>query len=192
VRLGQAIGPEAIRQLHHRIVAQARERQVIRGQKMRVDTTVVECNIHYPTDSGLLNDGARVLTRTMKKIEQKAGGLKRKVRNRLRSVTKRVIAIAHALRHKGPKGEEKRKREYRELLHTTRQILNDTRRILQEVDEMPRHRQAKLRELCEPMRAMAEDVRRVVRQTKARIFRGHYSVARKNRKPVRTAHRNHP
>jgi eukaryotic-like serine/threonine-protein kinase len=34
VRLGQAIGPEAIRQLHHRIVAQARERQVIRGQKI--------------------------------------------------------------------------------------------------------------------------------------------------------------
>ena len=68
---------------------------------MRVDTTVVESNIHYPTDSGLLDDGARVLTRTMKKIEQKAGGLKRKIRNRKRSVTKRVIAIAHALRHKG-------------------------------------------------------------------------------------------
>ena len=47
---------------------------------MRVDTTVVESNIHYPTDSGLLNDGARVLTRTMKRIEQKAGGLKTKIR----------------------------------------------------------------------------------------------------------------
>lgn len=38
-----------------------------------VDTTVVESNIHYPTDSGLLDDGARVLTRTMKKFEQRAG-----------------------------------------------------------------------------------------------------------------------
>jgi IS5 family transposase len=45
---------------------------------MRVDTTVVESNIHYPTDSGLLNDGARVLTRMMKKIEQKTGGLQKK------------------------------------------------------------------------------------------------------------------
>jgi hypothetical protein len=39
-----------------------------------------------------LGDGTRVLTRTMKKIEQKAGGLKRKVRDRMRSVRKRVLA----------------------------------------------------------------------------------------------------
>jgi len=35
---------------------------------MRVDTTVTETNIHYPTDSSLLGDGVRVLIRTMKKI----------------------------------------------------------------------------------------------------------------------------
>src|SRR5262249_7623172 len=68
--------------------------QIVRGRQMRVDTTVVESNIHYPTDSGLLNDGTRALTRTMKKIEQKAGGLQKKIRDRKRSVTKRVIAIA--------------------------------------------------------------------------------------------------
>ena len=53
VRLGHAVGPEAIRELHDRLVAVARERKIIRGRKMRVDTTVVESNIHYPTDSGL-------------------------------------------------------------------------------------------------------------------------------------------
>jgi len=143
IRLGQAVGSEAIRELHHRIVSLAQERKVVRGRKMRVDTTVVESNIHYPTDSGLLQDGARVLTRSMKQIEQKAGGLKRKVRNRMRSVTKRVIAIAHALRHKGPEGEGKRKREYRELLSLTRRILNDTGRVLQEVEAMPRRRRRK-------------------------------------------------
>jgi transposase, IS5 family len=79
---------------------------------MRVDTTVVESQIHYPADSGLLNDGARVLTRTMKKIKQKTGGLKRRVRSRMRSVTKRVIAIGHALRQKGTEGELKRHKEY--------------------------------------------------------------------------------
>ncbi|HWS96800.1 MAG TPA: transposase, partial [Candidatus Methylomirabilis sp.] len=66
LRLGQAIGPETIRELHDRIVGLAQERGVIQGRKLRVDTTVIESNIHYPTDSGLLNDGARVLTRTMK------------------------------------------------------------------------------------------------------------------------------
>jgi len=58
VRLGQAIGAEAIRELHDRIVALAQQRRVVQGRKLRVDTTVVESNIHYPTDSGLLNDGA--------------------------------------------------------------------------------------------------------------------------------------
>lgn len=172
VRLGQAIGPETIRELHDRLVAIAQERKVIRGGKMRVDTTVVESNIHYPTDSGLLNDGARVLTRTMKKIEQKAGGLKRKIRDRKRSVTKRVIAIAHALRHKGPEGEEKRKREYRELLQVTGRILSDTRRVLQEVDGLSRRRRGRVRGLCKQLETMADRVRSVVRQTKARIMGG--------------------
>ena len=65
VRLRQAIGAETVRELHDRIVSLARQRHVIQGRKMRVDPTVVESNIHYPTDSGLLNDGARVLTRIM-------------------------------------------------------------------------------------------------------------------------------
>src|SRR2546430_11308184 len=87
VRLGQAIGPETVRELHDRIVALAQERRVIQGRKMRVDTRGGESNIHYPTDSGLLKDGARVLPRTMKRMEQKEGGLERKDRKRMRSVT---------------------------------------------------------------------------------------------------------
>lgn len=172
VRLGQAIGADRIRELHNRIVALAQKRGVVRGRKMRVDTTVVETNVHYPTDSGLLNDGTRVLTRTMQKIEQKAGGLKNKVRNRMRSVTKRVIAIAHALRHKGTEGEQKRKREYRQLLCLTRQVLNDTRKVLQEVQSLPPARRRRVGGLGEQLQTMAGRVRQVVRQTKARIFAG--------------------
>jgi IS5 family transposase len=52
---------------------------------MRVDTTAVETNVHYPTDSSLLGDGARVLTRTMKKVEKATGGLKKRIRDRMRS-----------------------------------------------------------------------------------------------------------
>lgn len=120
----------------------------------------------------MLNDGTRVLTRTMKKIEQKAGGLKRKVRNRMRSVTKRVIAIGLALRHKGPEGELKRKEQYRQLLRLTRQILNDSRRVLEEVEALPACRRKPVSGLGERLEAMADQVRSVVRQTKARIFAG--------------------
>lgn len=108
-RIAQALGGEVIAKLHERLVVMAQEHGVIRGRKMRVDTTVVETNIHYPTDSSLLGDGARVLTRKMKKIETKAGKLKRKVRDRTRSVNRRVIAIATASRYKGEAGEQKRK-----------------------------------------------------------------------------------
>jgi IS5 family transposase len=120
-RLGQAIGPEVIGELHERLMELARERGVVQGRKMRVDTTVVETNVHYPTDSSLLGDGARVLTRTMKKVEKATGGLKKRIRNRMRSVNKKVIAIALAGRLKGPEGEvaegqEGRRKTY--LTHT--------------------------------------------------------------------------
>src|SRR5271157_5024869 len=147
-RLGQLIEPKVIEQLHQRVVEVAQEQGVTRGRKMRVDTTVVESNLHYPTDSSLLGDGTRVLTRTMKKIESKSGGLKRKVRDRMRSIGKRVLAIALSTRRLGPPGEERRKRQYRELLSLTRKVMNQAKRVLQEVQEAPRQRRAPLEGLA--------------------------------------------
>jgi IS5 family transposase len=49
------------------------EQKVVLGRKLRLDTTVVETNIHYPTDSNLLGDGVRVLTRALKRIAALAG-----------------------------------------------------------------------------------------------------------------------
>jgi len=172
-RIAQALGGEVIVELHRRLVEIAQQKGVIRGRKMRVDTTVVETNIHYPTDSSMLGDGARVLTRTMKKIEQKSGdNLKRKVRNRTRSINKRVIAIATASRHKGPEGDEKRKKQYKELLRYTRQVLNDARRVIAEVDGMSARKKRGMRGLCEQLSGMADRVRQVVKQARARIFDG--------------------
>src|ERR1051325_5323249 len=48
-----ALGPETIEKIHERVVEIAKENQVVQGRKMRLDTTVVETNIHYPTDSSL-------------------------------------------------------------------------------------------------------------------------------------------
>jgi IS5 family transposase len=171
-RLGQAIGPEVIGELHERLMELARERGVVQGRKMRVDTTVVETNVHYPTDSSLLGDGARVLTRTMKKVEKAAGGLKKRIRNRMRSVNKKVIAIALAGRLKGPEGEERRVERYRELVSLTRKIVHQAEGVLKEIQHLPRHRQARLRRFREILETMTGRVRQVVRQTKARVFRG--------------------
>ena len=53
-RWGVAIGPDVVKQIHERIVTLAQASGLTQGRRMRVDTTVVETNIHYPTDSSLL------------------------------------------------------------------------------------------------------------------------------------------
>jgi hypothetical protein len=48
-----ALGPAVIKQIHERMVEIARDERIVAGRRMRIDTTVVEANIHYPTDSSL-------------------------------------------------------------------------------------------------------------------------------------------
>lgn len=169
VRLGQAVGPEVIAELHARIVVLAQAKGVVQGRKMRVDTTVVETNVHYPTDSSLLGDGARVLTRTMKKVAaQKRGGLKTKLRDRMRTVKRRVMEIGLAARQKGPQGEERKKAAYRQLLSATRKIANQAERVINEIT----HSRGKVKKLGQQLCETVTRVRQVIRQTVARIFRG--------------------
>src|SRR6202045_950851 len=85
-RWGLALGPQVIKQMHERIVRISQAKEVTQGRRMRVDTTVTETNIHYPTDSSLLGDGVRGLIRTMKKIAGIAGAAGAKLRDRSRRV----------------------------------------------------------------------------------------------------------
>jgi transposase, IS5 family len=171
-RLGQVIGPEVVAGLHQRMVELAVQNKVVQGRKMRVDTTVVETNIHYPTDSSLLGDGARVLTRLMKKVAATVGGLKERVRNRMRSVRKKVIGVAIAARRKGEAGEQQRRGLYKGLLSLSRKIVNQAARVAQEVATLPQKTQTKVRGMMEQLGAMQDRTRQVIRQTKARILEG--------------------
>ena len=128
--------------------------------------------MHYPTDSSLLGDGSRVLTRTLKKIEKKAGGLKQKIRDRMRTVKKRVVAIALATRQTGPQREERQRKQYAELLTVTRRILNQAKGVLEEVEPWSPRRRRPLRPLTENLQSMGSRVRQVIQQARARIFQG--------------------
>jgi transposase, IS5 family len=68
IRLAHVLDGPALKALLARLVVIAHGRQVVRGRRLRVDTTVVETTIHYPTDSTLLADGVRVLTRALKRL----------------------------------------------------------------------------------------------------------------------------
>jgi len=117
----------------------AQEKGVVRGRKMRVDTTVVQTNIHYPTDSSLLGDGARALTRTDEE-DRKGSEAEAQGAGPHAGVNKRARAIAMASRQTGAAAEERRQEQYRELVRLSRQILNDAKRVMQEMEEMSARR----------------------------------------------------
>ena len=125
----QALGPEVIEKLHARIVALAQDRGVMSGRRMRVDTTVVDNNIHYPTDSSLMGDGVRVLTRLMKKVTEIAGEAGTGLRDRTRSVQRRLIEIGRASRSKGKGGMEKMKAVHRKLVETTSRVVGQAKKF---------------------------------------------------------------
>ena len=181
-RWGVAVRPEVIKHIHDRIVQIARDHRVAEGRRMRVDTTVVETNIHYPTDSSLLGDGVRVLTRTMKKIIGIAAG--GQLRDRSRSVKRRVLEIARAARAKGRQSGERLARAYRKLLDATGRVVGQAKRFAKEIGDGVKRaadirRQVVLEGLRRELESMVPRVQQVMRQTKARVFAGDTHAAGK-------------
>src|ERR1700738_4642635 len=110
--LARQLGPEVIEKLHRRVVAIAQENKLATGRKMRVDTTVVETDIHYPTDSTLLGDGVRVLTRIMKKVTAVAGTGGTRMRDRRRAAKLKGLAIGRGSPNKSGDSRQKMKNAY--------------------------------------------------------------------------------
>src|SRR6266540_1320026 len=79
IRWARVIRPSTLHDLLDHVVDLARQRKVTRGRKLRVDGTVVETNIHHPTDSTLLGDGVRVLSRIVGRAKQVIGQARRRV-----------------------------------------------------------------------------------------------------------------
>src|SRR5467141_2807396 len=96
--IARALGSEVIEQVHRQVIEVAKRAGVTHGRRFRIDTTVVATHVHYPTDSTLLQDGMRVLTRTMQRASTALGDRAGRIRNRLRSVTRRVLTIAYEAR----------------------------------------------------------------------------------------------
>jgi IS5 family transposase len=176
-RLGRQLGPQTISQLHQRVVAIAQENKVVTGRKMRVDTTVVETNIHYPTDSSLMGDGVRVLTRVMKKISDVAGDVGTQLRDRSRSVKLRVVEIARASRSKSEPGRERMKDFYKKLLESAGRVVGQAKRFAQEIIAGVKHssdvfEQAALEGMQKELETFVPRLQQVMRQARARVLGG--------------------
>jgi transposase, IS5 family len=176
-RWGLALGPVVLKQIHARMVRIAKDNGVTSGRRMRVDTTVVETDIHHPTDSTLLGDGVRVLTRIMKKMTAIAGAAGTKLRDRTRGVKLRLLEIGRVARCKGPVRQDKLTEHYRRLLDATSRVVGQARRFSAEIAQgVKRSRSLSKRRTLEGLRrqldAMLPRVKQVMKQTRARIFRG--------------------
>jgi IS5 family transposase len=172
-RIARQLGPAVIEKLHQRVVEIAQEKSVVAGRKMRVDTTVVETNIHYPTDSTLLNDGVRVLTRVMKKVVHVAGEVGTKLRDRTRSVKRRILEIARASRDKSERGKQKLQNAYGKLVEATSRVVGQAKKFSEEIaSKVKRGSQAVLAKTKKQLDEMIPRVQQVMQQTRQRVFGG--------------------
>ena len=176
-RLARQLGPEPVEKLHQRLVAIAQTKKIVAGRKLRVDTTVVETNIHYPTDSSLMGDGVRVLTRLMKRISEITGAAGTKLRNRTRSVKLRVVEIARASRSKSEQGRERMKGLYEKLLTATAAVVGQAQRFAKDIAAGVKRssdvmKQAAVEGMKKELETMAPRVKQVMKQTRARVLHG--------------------
>jgi IS5 family transposase len=125
IRWANQIGSETVASLNERAVKLARSLKVTRGRKLRVDSMVVETNIHHPTDSALLSDGVRVLSRLLRRAKKvlpteeidRLG--KETFRTRNRSVRRTAQRLHRIARRKGEKAKKELKEAYRKLVRIT-------------------------------------------------------------------------
>jgi len=115
-------GKQGTQQIHQRIVQQATEAAIIAGKKLRTDTTAVETNIHHPTDSSLLADSLRVMSRYLQRIDQGCQESKLRMVNHARASKHRVLEIGRAARTFTQAGQEQLKQSYKKLIGLTQAV----------------------------------------------------------------------
>jgi len=132
------ISEETIKAINDRIMTEAKRLKLTKGKKMRVDSTVTESNIHYPTDSSLMVDGIKKINKTLHKlniIPQGYRTFKRKIRQQI-----------NIIRTIGRKNKEVRQKAIREIVkmgktvisktkHFKRKSIKETRKILEKIIE---------------------------------------------------------
>ena len=113
----KAISAESWEAIHRLIITDAKAKGIETGRKVRIDCTVVSSDIHEPTDSSLLWDSVRVLTRILSKLKENLKGLDFPCQDHTKRAKRRALGITCAKNEKG------RKNKYMDLLKVTRKTI---------------------------------------------------------------------
>ena len=101
MKITSRCGDEAVAGLNEALLVKAATAKVLRTDRVRADTTVVEAAVAYPTDSGLLAKAIGTMARTVERIKAAGGATRTRARDRRRSAGRRARSIAAKLRLRG-------------------------------------------------------------------------------------------
>ena len=176
LRWAALLRPATLDALLDHVVALARQLKVTRGRKLRVDSTVVETNIHHPTDSSLLADGVRMLGRLVRRAKPVVGaalaGVRDAFRTRTRSARRQLQRIHRLARRTGAAAEQAQRAAYARLCDVARRVVRQAERVRQALGEgaaTGARAAARLRAELDRLLPLA---RRVIEQAERRVLRG--------------------
>lgn len=126
----KAISATTWQMINTDVLGYAKKEKIEKGRKVRIDCTCVESNIHHPTDSALLWDAVRVLTRLVERCRT-AGVRIAGFHNHSRVAKRRMMAIVNARR------KNQRKAAYCDLLKTTGKVVGYAKRTIDAIKDSP-------------------------------------------------------
>ena len=106
-KLTRRLGAEVVHELTRELISKARREKRFRPRAARIDSTVVEADVRYPTDAGLAADGVRALAREGRKLAAKVGEKRTAVRDRSRAVGPRLRAMTRTIRRRSGEAKER-------------------------------------------------------------------------------------
>lgn len=163
------ITEDAWEAIHRALLGYARDEKIETGKKIRVDSTAIEADIHHPTDSTLLADGIRIITRWLKAGKELSPVPLYCFSDHSRVVGKRVLTILNARK------DATRKAAYRDLLTYARRVVEYAVPAIVELRSFhgndPRDYFRAMR-LAEKLERAVGILRRVIDQTDRRVFKG--------------------
>src|SRR5215470_10919098 len=178
-RMFAVLRPEVTEQIHQRVVGIAREHGAASGRKLRVDSTAIETNIHHPTDSTLLGDGIRVLSRSLKRMAAQCEGGMLGVINHGRAVKHRLLEISRAAKSLTHANRKRMQESYGKLLALTRSVVQQVGQALRRYEWGQLPVVGSLRRVeteVAHLRHFLPLVQKVMAQTKERVWGGNTHV----------------
>ena len=177
MKLTTRCGTAAIDGLNEALLAKAAEAKLLRTSKVRADTTVVEADVGYPTDSGLLAKGIGTMTRSVARIKAAGGAVRTRTRDRRRSAGRRARAIASKLRLRGAQQRDQAQavvqRITGELASIAGQTVREASSVLRNAKRALRaatgQRKGRLARAINHLDTVVKRTQRVVAQTRSRL-----------------------